>query len=80
MRENCLVTLFGPQKRAREVSESFLVLLEKITSAAYASHLDAIIETYDINLWGHGHAHKSCGYRVENTRVVCNPRGYSPDC
>ena len=27
-------------------------------------------------LWIHGHTHSSFDYRVANTRVVCNPRGY----
>ena len=28
-------------------------------------------------LWIHGHTHESCDYRVDKTRVVCNPYGYS---
>jgi predicted phosphodiesterase len=27
-------------------------------------------------LWIHGHTHVACDYRVGETRVVCNPRGY----
>ncbi|KWT97700.1 cyclic 3',5'-adenosine monophosphate phosphodiesterase (plasmid) [Variovorax sp. WDL1] len=27
--------------------------------------------------WIHGHTHESMDYRVGNTRVVCNPRGYA---
>lgn len=27
-------------------------------------------------LWVHGHTHSSCDYRIHNTRVVANPRGY----
>jgi 3',5'-cyclic AMP phosphodiesterase CpdA len=29
-----------------------------------------------IDLWVHGHTHTGFDYRVNNTRVVCNPRGY----
>lgn len=29
-----------------------------------------------IDLWVHGHTHNCFDYRVNGTRVVCNPRGY----
>ena len=32
-----------------------------------------------VTLWVHGHFHDSFDYDVYGTRVVCNPRGYSPD-
>ncbi|MDF1685056.1 MAG: metallophosphoesterase [Legionellaceae bacterium] len=50
-----------------------------LTNAAYASNLDDFIEKSAIDLWVHGHAHNSSDYKVGGTRVVCNPRGYSPD-
>lgn len=31
-----------------------------------------------INLWIHGHIHDSANYLINNTNVVCNPRGYFP--
>ena len=27
-------------------------------------------------VWIHGHTHTSFDYRIQGTRVVCNPRGY----
>lgn len=30
----------------------------------------------DIPLWIFGHTHSSCDYMINNTRCVCNPRGY----
>lgn len=30
-----------------------------------------------VKLWIHGHTHHSCDYMVRDTRVVCNPRGYT---
>lgn len=45
-------------------------------SAAFASNLDTLIETYAPALWIHGHTHDSFDYRLAKTRVVCNPRGY----
>lgn len=45
-----------------------------LLSAAYASNLDPLMGK--AALWIHGHMHKSLDYRVDGTRVVCNPRGY----
>ena len=47
-------------------------------SAAYASNLDELVEQSGAALWVHGHLHSQSDYRIGNTRVVCNPRGY-PD-
>ncbi|CAN7465605.1 metallophosphoesterase [Paraburkholderia hospita] len=52
---------------------------------AYASDLDCLMSP-DLRLWIHGHMHASFDYIVpahdssseRGTRVVCNPRGYSP--
>lgn len=47
-------------------------------SAAYASDLESLIERTRPQLWVHGHIHSSSDYRIGSTRVVCNPRGYTP--
>ena len=73
-KQNIVVTHHAPSLRSITPA-----LSEELTSAAYASHLDAMIESLGINLWVHGHVHNSCDYQIGNTRVVCNPRGYSPD-
>ena len=49
-----------------------------ITTAAYASHLESFIEHAGIDLWIHGHVHAQSDYKIGETRVVCNARGY-PD-
>lgn len=46
-------------------------------AAAYASHLDDLVERSGAVLWVHGHVHASSDYRIGETRVVCNPRGTS---
>ncbi|BAU12417.1 metallophosphoesterase, putative [Leptolyngbya sp. NIES-3755] len=51
---------------------------EDILSAAYASHLDSFVEESGAALWVHGHIHTQQDYRIGETRVICNPRGY-PD-
>ncbi|WP_144223714.1 metallophosphoesterase [Mesorhizobium amorphae] len=50
-----------------------------LLNAAYASDLSAVIERGRPSLWVHGHTHHSCDYRVFDTRVVCNPRGYDDE-
>lgn len=43
----------------------------------YHSNLHHEISKTKPNLWVHGHTHTSSDYQLEDTRVVCNPRGYS---
>lgn len=45
-------------------------------NGAYASGLDDLVEGSGAALWVHGHTHVSQDYRIGETRVVCNPRGY----
>lgn len=52
---------------------------DDLTGAAYATNLDAMIKKNPIDLWIHGHTHESRDYRIGNTRVLCNPRGYDRD-
>lgn len=68
-----VVTHHAPSKRS--VPEHYK---ENILSAAYASNLDEIVENSGADLWIHGHLHIQQDYKIGNTRVICNPRGY-PD-
>jgi UDP-2,3-diacylglucosamine pyrophosphatase LpxH len=43
----------------------------------YYSDLDNEIYDTEIDLWFHGHCHCVSDYKINNTRVICNPRGYS---
>lgn len=45
-----------------------------LLSAAFVSELDPLLDK--ASLWIHGHTHTSFDYMVNETRVVCNPRGY----
>ncbi len=45
-------------------------------NAAYVSNLDDQIIDANPNIWIHGHTHNSMDYMIEDTRVICNPRGY----
>lgn len=43
-------------------------------SACFASELDYLFGK--MVLWVHGHTHDNLDYKVNGTRVICNPRGY----
>jgi len=47
---------------------------EDLILAAYASNLDHLVK--QSTLWCHGHIHASLNYKIENSTVLCNPRGY----
>jgi Icc-related predicted phosphoesterase len=47
-----------------------------LVSAAFASPLDSLVAASKAKLWLHGHVHHACDYRIGDTRVLCNPRGY----
>jgi len=49
--------------------------LTRPRAAAYASHLDQLVEESGAHLWVHGHVHRCCDYTLGDTRVRCNPRG-----
>jgi Icc-related predicted phosphoesterase len=46
-------------------------------NACFVSDLEERIARWQPQLWLHGHTHDSFDYRIGNTRVVANPRGYA---
>jgi len=48
------------------------------TSTAFASWLEDLVAGSGAALWVHGHMHESFRYRISETEVLCNPRGYMP--
>ncbi|MGE8064500.1 metallophosphoesterase [Pseudomonas sp. NPDC089569] len=46
-------------------------------NSSFVSDLEERILAWQPALWLHGHTHGSFDYRVGNTRVVCNARGYA---
>lgn len=44
---------------------------------SFVSDLEERIKLWQPALWLHGHTHGSFDYRVGDTRVICNPRGYA---
>lgn len=51
---------------------------DQIMNGGYMSSLEEfILDRPSIKLWIHGHVHDMFDYNIGETRVVCNPRGYS---
>jgi predicted phosphodiesterase len=48
-----------------------------LLNACFVSDLESLLGAGRAQLWIHGHTHDSFDYRLEGTRVVCNPRGYA---
>lgn len=59
---------------------SFQSIPEKYKSSslspAYYSSLENFILDRKIDYWFHGHIHDSMDYFIDETRIICNPRGY----
>lgn len=49
---------------------------EDFLKYAYCNELESMLKDKQINLWVHGHIHRSSDYTKHGVRVVCNPRGY----
>lgn len=45
-------------------------------SSFFCCDLEHLIEQHQPELWLHGHLHDPVDYRIGQTRIVCNPRGY----
>ena len=46
-------------------------------NGAYSSDLsDLILDNPQIKIWTHGHTHHTFDYKIGDTRIICNPRGY----
>ena len=50
-----------------------------LLNACFVSDAAHLLRADRVELWIHGHTHDSFDYRVNGTRVVCNPRGYARD-
>ena len=48
-----------------------------VKKLAYCNDLKPLLYKYEVAAWFHGHTHSISDYRIADTRVFCNPRGYS---
>jgi Icc-related predicted phosphoesterase len=66
-------------------SPSYLSIVDKYAdqyemNGGYHSDLSKfILDNPNIALWVHGHTHEVLDYKLGETRIVCNPRGYEGD-
>ncbi len=52
---------------------------DSMLNACFVSPAEHLLDARRVALWIHGHTHDSFDYRLNGTRVVCNPRGYAKD-
>jgi predicted phosphodiesterase len=52
---------------------------DSLLNACFVSDAEHLLGAHRVQLWIHGHTHDSFDYRVNGTRIVCNPRGYARD-
>lgn len=57
----------------RSISEDYVT---HETIGAYASNVEELICSHSPVLWVHGHIHDTRNYMIDNTRILCNPKGY----
>jgi predicted phosphodiesterase len=50
---------------------------DSLLNACFVSDAQHLLGKDRTSLWIHGHTHDSFDYRINGTRVVCNPRGYA---
>lgn len=50
---------------------------DSMLNSCFVSRAEHLLDGDRVRLWIHGHTHDSFDYRVNGTRVVCNPRGYA---
>jgi len=50
--------------------------IRDMLTPGFASNLEDTLRAYHIDLWLHGHTHHNVDYKVHDTRVVTNQRGY----
>ena len=70
VRATVVVTHHAPSPRSMDpIYEG-----SELNPCYYSNLEEALFKT--AALWVHGHTHSSCDYRLHDTRVVANPRGY----
>ena len=67
-----VVTHHAPSLQS--ISEEFQT--EHHLNGGYASNLTELILQHQPQFWLHGHMHNTLDYRIGETKVLCNPRGY----
>lgn len=76
-RDKPVVVITHMSPSFQSVHEKYLS--EGVTNSGYASDLsNFILDNENIKVWVHGHMHDPSDYKIGNTRILANPRGYTP--
>lgn len=78
---NSLAKTTGKKVVVTHFLPSFNAITERFQgqplNSYFAANMDDIISIYSPDLWLFGHTHDSIDKMLGDTRIVCNPRGYS---
>ncbi len=66
-----VVTHHGPTELSIDVD-----FKAERSNAFFVSRLENLIFEFEPVLWVHGHVHRSVNYKIGDTKVIANPRGY----
>lgn len=69
-----VLTHHSPSYQSLEDSQKMDHL--KYENALYHSNLDEEIKVSEISVWVHGHSHHAQSYKIGNSEVLSNPKGY----
>lgn len=69
--KNIVITHHAPSMKSVPIQ-----FREDPVSAAYASNLESVIETYQPDYWIHGHIHSPVTYNIGKSIILSNPHGY----
>jgi Icc-related predicted phosphoesterase len=70
-----VVTHMAPSYQS--VNDKYRNTRDELSNTWYYSELSAYILDSGVKLWCHGHMHDVVEYKIGETSVVCNPRGYT---
>lgn len=71
-KKTCVVTHHLPSKRSIDAQHK-----DSRFVPYYASELDEFVMSHQPDVWVHGHVHTTTEYFIDETLVVCNPRGHA---
>jgi len=71
-----IVTHYPPFLKSIELSTKTITPIEWYE---YVDYTKQLIDHPTVELIIHGHIHESLDYMIGNTRIICNPKGYTSD-
>lgn len=72
-----VITHHAPSYKSIDAKYRTGKYMDDVVNSAFYSDLDQLIIDTGPEYWVHGHTHSSCRYTIEQTKVFCNPKGYT---